>query len=289
MFDPMIFLWALIGPVVSLIIAFPITVITKDNSLVDIGWVLGFVSMPWIGYIITGLNNPGTWLSARQLTINILVTIWGIRLLTHYIVRKIIRKTEDERFASFREEWKENFYLKTILIIFTPQVFLVYIIGSAATFANAFVDTYSMGTVEYILLIIGAIVWLEGFLLESISDFQLLKFRKNPENKGKILNTGLWKYSRHPNYFGEAEQWWGIFIIAISYAFTKSAGEFVTSYLVAGWLTILGPILLAFILLKVSGINTLEKDGILKGREGYDEYLETTSAFIPWFPKKKKS
>jgi steroid 5-alpha reductase family enzyme len=284
--EPMIFLWALIGPVVSLIIAFPITVITKDNSLVDIGWVLGFVSMPWIGYVITGLNNPGTWLSIRQLTMNILITIWGIQLLTYYIVRRSIRKTEDKRFVRFRELWTKNFYLKTILMIFTPQIFLVYIIGSPAVFANAFVDNYSMGTLEYILLIIGALVWLEGFLIESISNIQVLRFRKNPDNQGKILNTGLWKFSRHPNYFGESEQWWGIFIIAISYAFTNLP---TTGYLIAGWLTILGPILLTFILFKVSGINTLETDGILKGRDGYDEYLATTSKFIPWFPKKKKS
>jgi steroid 5-alpha reductase family enzyme len=242
--------------------------------------------MPWIGYIITGLNNPGTWLSIRQLTMNILITIWGIQLLTYYITRRLIRKTEDKRFAGFREQWTKNFYLKTILIIFVPQIFLVYIIGSPAVFANAFADNYSMGILEYILLIVGGLIWLEGFLIETISNFQLLRFRKDPANQGKILNAGLWKFSRHPNYFGESEQWWGIFIIAISYAFAEFAN---TSYLIAGWLTILGPILLTFILFKVSGINTLEKEGILEGRDGYEEYLMTTSKFIPWIPKKKKS
>jgi steroid 5-alpha reductase family enzyme len=285
--EPMIFLWALIGPVISLIIAFPITVITKDNSLVDIGWVLGFVSMPWIGYIITGLNNPGTWLSVRQLTMNILITIWGIQLLTYYIIRRLIRRTEDKRFSGFREQWTKNFYLKTILFIFIPQIFLVYIIGSPAVFANSFIDTTTtMEPFEYILFIIGAVVWLEGFLIETISNIQVLRFRKDPANQGRILNAGLWKFSRHPNYFGEIEQWWGIFIIAISYAFADFAN---TGYLIAGWLTILGPMLLTFILLKVSGVNTLEREGILMGREGYDEYLSTTSKLIPWFPKKKKS
>ncbi|NHJ39083.1 MAG: DUF1295 domain-containing protein [Asgard group archaeon] len=285
--DAMIFLWALIGPVASLILAFPITVIWKDNSLVDLGWVLGFVSMTWISYIMNGLTNAN-WLSIRQLTITILVTIWGIRLFTHYIVRKIIRKAEDARFVEYRKNWTKNFYLKTILMIFLPQIFLVYIIGLPVVFANSINDSLPISTLGIILLVIGGLFWLEGFLFESIADFQLLRFRKNPENKGKILNKGLWKYSRHPNFFGESEQWWGIFIIAISYAFYNYPAITATNMGV-GWTTIIGPILLTFILLKVSGIPTVEKEGLLKGREGYEEYLETTSAFIPWFPKKKKS
>ena len=282
--DPMIFLWALLGPVVSLIIAFPITVIWKDNSLVDIGWTLGFMSMAWISYIVNGLTN-GNWFAARQLTITILVTVWGIRLLTHYIARRVIRKVEDKRFAGYRERWTENFYLKTILVIFLPQVFLVYIIGLPVVFANSINDSLAIDTAGIVLLVIGGLVWLEGFLIESIADFQLLRFRNNPDNKGKILNKGLWKYSRHPNFFGESEQWWGIFIIAISYAFYNFPPANAT-YLGVGWLTILGPILLTFTLLKFSGIPTLEKEGILEGREGYEDYLKTTSKFIPWFPKK---
>ncbi|NHJ87187.1 MAG: DUF1295 domain-containing protein [Asgard group archaeon] len=285
--DPLVFAWALIGPVVSLTIAFPITVIWKDNSLVDIGWVLGFMSMAWISYIFNGLNY-GNWFAVRQLTITILVTIWGIRLLTHYIVRKIIRKVEDKRFAKYREEWPKYFYLKTILIIFLPQIFLVYIIGSPVVFANSIIDTQPISTLGLILLIIGGVVWLEGFIIETTADYQLMRFRKNLENKGKILNKGIWRYSRHPNFCGESEQWWGIFIIAISYAFYNYP-TFDIVNMVVGWVTIIGPILLTFTLLKFSGIPTVETEGILKGREGYDEYLQTTSKFIPWFPKKKEN
>ncbi|NHK30848.1 MAG: DUF1295 domain-containing protein [Asgard group archaeon] len=285
--DSMIFLWALIGPVVSLILAFPITVIWKDNSLVDLGWVLGFMSMAWISYIINGITH-NNWLAVRQITITILVTVWGIRLFTHYIVRKVIRKVEDARFADYRKNWTKNFYLKTILMIFLPQIFLVYIIGLPVVFANSIVDSSPMNTTGLILLIIGGLVWLEGFVIETTADYQLMRFRKNPDNKGKILNKGIWRYSRHPNFFGESEQWWGIFIIAISYAFNNFPTINATEMGV-GWTTIIGPILITFILLKVSGIPTIEKEGILQGREGYEEYLKTTSAFIPWLPKKKKS
>lgn len=285
--ESMIFLWALIGPVVSLILAFPITVIWKDNSLVDLGWVLGFMSMAWISYIVNGITF-GNWIAIRQLTITILVTVWGIRLFTHYIVRKVIRKVEDARFADYRKNWTKNFYLKTILMIFLPQIFLVYIIGLPVVFANSIDDSLPINTIGIILLVIGGLVWLEGFFIETTADFQLMRFRKNPENKGKILNKGIWRYSRHPNFFGESEQWWGIFIIAISYAFNNYPTINATNMGV-GWTTIIGPILITFILLKVSGIPTVEKEGILMGREGYEEYLKTTSAFIPWFPKKMKS
>ncbi|HUT79927.1 MAG TPA: DUF1295 domain-containing protein [Candidatus Bathyarchaeia archaeon] len=281
--DPMVFLWSLLGPVISLILAFPITVIWKDNSLVDLGWALGFMSMGWISFIYNGIVS-GNWSSIRQIVIISLVTVWGIRLMTYIIVRKIIRKDEDIRFKGFREDWKKNFYLKSFLIIFVPQMFLIYIIGSPVVFANSITDNNPISTLGIILLVIGGLIWLEGFFFETSGDIQLMIFRKNPANKGKTLSTGVWKYSRHPNYWGEQEQWWGIFVIAISLAFDYYS----ISNMISGWLTILGPILLTFQLLKISGVTKLEKE-VLSVRIGYKEYVETTSAFIPWFPKKKKS
>ena len=283
--DPTIFGWAAIGPVVSLIIALPITLKYKDNSLVDIGWALGFVSQTWISFLINGIKND-SW-SLRQILITSLVTVWGIRLISYIIVRKRIRKVEDKRFVGYRERWQKNFVLKSFLIIFVPQMFLVYIIGSPAIFANSVADTDLIPSLHgIILLIIGGIVWLEGFFFETVGDIQLLRFRNNPENKGKTLSTGLWKFTRHPNYFGETEQWWGIFIIAISFAFDDLSN---ITQIIVGWVMIFGPIMLTLLLLKFSGVPTLENEEMLKKREGYKEYIETTSAFIPWFPKKKKS
>ena len=282
--DALIFAWGALGPVISLILVFPITVKFKDNSLVDVGWALGFLTMPWIGFIINFVKND-TW-SFRQLIIGILITVWAIRLITYIIIRKRIRKVEDKRFVGYRENWKKNFLLKSFLIIFVPQMFLVYIIGSASLFANSVVDLAELDIAGIIMLAFGGFVWLQGFFFETVGDIQLMNFRKNPENKGKTLNTGLWKYSRHPNYWGETTQWWGIFLIAIPMAFLDLSN---IAQIIVGIATILGPILLTFLLLKFSGIPTLEKEGILKGREGYEEYLESTSAFIPWFPKKKKN
>ena len=282
--DPTIFGWAAIGPIVSLTIALPITIKYKDNSLVDLGWALGFVSMAWISFLFNGIKY-NSW-SLRHIVIVSLVTVWGIRLITYIIVRKIIRKTEDQRFVGYRERWKTNFILKSFLIIFVPQMFIVYIIGSPVVFAYSVADTSLIPSLHgLILLIIGGTVWFEGFFFETIGDIQLMQFRSNPQNKGKTLSTGLWKYTRHPNYFGEAEQWWGIFIIAISFAFDDLAN---ITQIIVGWVMILGPILLTFLLLKFSGIPTLENEEMLAKREGYQEYIETTSSFIPWFPKEKK-
>ncbi|MFW9921726.1 MAG: DUF1295 domain-containing protein [Candidatus Thorarchaeota archaeon] len=281
--DALIFAWAAIGPVVSLILSFPITIKYKDNSLVDLGWALGFVTLPWIGFIINSVKT-NTW-SIRQLLIGVIVTVWGIRLMTYIIVRKKIRKVEDKRFAGFRESWKKNFLLKSFLIIFIPQMFMVYLIGSSTIFLNSVIDSNPFDIAGIIMLAIGGFVWLQGFFFETVGDIQLLRFRKNPANKGKILNTGLWKYTRHPNYWGEATQWWGIFLIVIPLAFSDLTD---TIQIIIGCLTILGPMLLTFNLLKLSGVNTLEKEGMLLEREGYKEYLEETSPFVPWFPKKKK-
>ena len=281
--DWILFAWTAIGPVVSLILAFPITIKYKDNSLVDLGWALGFVTMAWIPFLYNTIKY--NTLSIRQIVITSLITIWGIRLITYIIIRKKIRKTEDVRFIKYRDNWQKFFYLKSFLIIFVPQMIMVYIIGSSAMFANTIIDNSQIDLVGIIFLAIGAFVWIVGFFFETVGDIQLLQFRKNPENKGKTLNTGLWKFTRHPNYFGESTQWWGIFIIAVSFTFTYIE---TLSIVIVGWVTISGPILLTFLLLKVSGVSMLEKD-VLSNREGYKEYVETTSSFIPWFPKKKKN
>lgn len=283
--DPTIFGWALLGPVISLIVALPITVKYKDNSLVDIGWALGFVSMAWISFLFNGIKYS-SW-SLRHILITSLVTVWGIRLTTYIIVRRKIRKVEDKRFVAYREKWQSNFILKSFLVIFVPQMIIVYIIGSPVVYANSIADSALVPPLHgIIMLAIGAAVWLEGFFFETVGDIQLMKFRNNPTNKGKTLSSGLWKFSRHPNYFGESEQWWGIFIITLSFAFDDLSN---ITHIIVGWVMILGPITLTLLLLKFSGIPTLETEEMLNKREGYKEYIETTSSFIPWFPKKKKN
>ena len=122
-----------------------------------------------------------------------------------------------------------------------------------------------------LLDVIGVIVWIIGFYFESVGDAQLARFKSNPGNKGKLLNIGLWAYTRHPNYFGDAAQWWGYYLIALS------AG---------GWWTIFSPILMTLLLVKVSGVGLLEKT-LAKTKPGYQVYMQTTSAFVPWLPRRK--
>ncbi|MBD3191987.1 MAG: DUF1295 domain-containing protein [Candidatus Heimdallarchaeota archaeon] len=278
-----IFAWSALGPVISLILAYPICLKLKDNSLVDIGWALGFVSVAWISFLINGFQQ-NSW-SLRQIIITSLVTVWGIRLLTYIVVRKIIRgNKEDKRFARYREEWKTNIALKSFLILFIPQMILVYIISAPVMVVNSVMDQ-PLEILDIVVLVIGGIIWVIGFFFETTADIQLLRFTSNPENKGKTLNSGLWRYSRHPNYFGETTQWWGIFIMMISLGVQPNELGLATTIL--AWISILGPILLTFLLLKVSGVGLLEET-VLKNRDGYKEYMETTSAFIPWFPKKPK-
>jgi steroid 5-alpha reductase family enzyme len=118
--------------------------------------------------------------------------------------------------------------------------------------------------------LLGSLVWVAGFTFEAVADWQLARFKADPANRGKVMNQGLWRYSRHPNYFGESLIWWGLFLIALA-----------TPH---GWWALISPLVITFLLLKVSGVTLLEKD-IVERRPEYREYLETTSAFIPWFPK----
>jgi steroid 5-alpha reductase family enzyme len=121
--------------------------------------------------------------------------------------------------------------------------------------------------------ILGFLVWVAGFSFEAVADWQLARFKADPANRGKVMNRGLWGYSRHPNYFGETLIWWGLFLIALATPL--------------GWWAIISPVVITFLLLKVSGVVLLEKD-IAERRPEYLEYLKTTSAFIPWFPKRRQ-
>ena len=122
-----------------------------------------------------------------------------------------------------------------------------------------------------VLDFLGVVVWAIGFFFEAVGDLQLARFKSNPANKGKVMDRGVWRFTRHPNYFGDSAQWWGYYLIA------ASAG---------GWWTVFGPIIMTLFLLRVSGVTLLEKT--MSTRPGYKEYAESTSAFIPWFPRKKK-
>jgi len=234
---------------------FVIAVMTKRNDVADIAWGFGFVLMSWIAFLLSEH-------SSRSLLVNILITIWGTRLTWH-IARRNLKKPEDRRYAAWRQEW-EYVHLRSYLQIFMLQGLLLYVILLPVLFIHA-----STPALLTLLDAGGVLVWLVGFFFESVGDHQLKSFLKDPANKGKIMDRGLWAYSRHPNYFGEVLQWWGIFLIALSLPY--------------GYFTMIGPLLITFLILFVSGIPILEKK--YAGRSDFESYKEKTSVFIPLPPR----
>jgi steroid 5-alpha reductase family enzyme len=237
---------------------FIVSVLIKRNDIADIAWGLGFVLLAWTSFFLSESNG------LRGLLLCILVSIWGLRLSWHIYLRNKNRP-EDYRYAKWRQDWGKWFYLRSYLQVYLLQGILLFIIVSPVLLAN-----YSLGKPFGILDVVGILIWLVGFVFESVGDAQLAEFIKDPNNKGKLLQTGLWQYTRHPNYFGEVTQWWGIWLSALSTP--------------AGFLTVIGPLMITFLILKVSGVPMLEKK--MSEHPDFESYKKRTNMFIPWKPNK---
>jgi len=238
---------------------FIVALIIKNNSIVDIGWGIGFVLAAWYS-MARGGNYTETGVLAT-----VLVTVWGLRLFYH-IVKRNWKKPEDFRYAAWRKEWGKWLIPRAFLQIFMLQAFFMAVIAYPVISINA-----TEKAPFSLFGILGALVWAKGFFFEALGDWQLKQFIKNPQNKGRIMKDGLWKYTRHPNYFGEATMWWGIFIIGIG---TDSG--------IAG---IISPLTITILLVFVSGVPMLEKK--YAENEEFQAYARITSKFIPWFPKRE--
>lgn len=238
-----------------------ISLVVKDSSIVDIFWGPGFIVAAFAYFFLTD------GFLVRKGLIVLLVTIWGLRLGIHIATRNL-GKGEDFRYQAWREEAGRNYWWVSFFRVFLLQGVLLWII-SAPLLAAQFSPALDHVTV---LDIVGASVWGIGFFFEAVGDWQLTRFKRNPENKGKVLCSGLWRYTRHPNYFGDATLWWGYFLIALSAPL--------------GFATVFGPIIMTVLLMQVSGVAMLEKT-LSETKPGYKEYIETTNAFFPWFPRKQ--
>jgi steroid 5-alpha reductase family enzyme len=237
---------------------FIIALLRKDNSVVDIAWGPGFVLVA----LLTFFLREG--IEARHVLISGLVLVWATRLALHIYFRNRGRG-EDFRYAKWRKEWGKWFVPRSFFQIFMLQGVFLILVALPIIQVNASSEAGLMP-----LDALGVAVWLVGFVFEAVGDFQLSRFKKNPKNRGKIMSVGLWKYTRHPNYFGEAAVWWGIFLIALSVR--------------NGWIAIISPLTITFLLLKVSGVAMLEKK--YAGNSEFAAYARRTRAFFPWFPKK---
>ena len=252
------FLFIIIAVFLYMTIVFLFALRRKQNSIVDIAWGLGFIGVA----IITFFLREG-W-TMRHILLSGLVLIWGMRLAIHIAIRNRGRG-EDFRYAKWRQEWGRWFVLRSYFQVFMLQGVLLFFIAFPIVFVN-FSDRPDLTLVDFL----GFGVWCIGFVFEAVGDYQLKQFKKRPDNKGKIITTGLWKYTRHPNYFGEAAMWWGLFLISLSVE--------------NGWATIISPLLITFLLLRGSGVAMLEKK--YAGNAEFEAYAKRTNAFFPWFPKK---
>ncbi|MBA3733426.1 DUF1295 domain-containing protein [Patescibacteria group bacterium] len=236
---------------------FVLSLLNKRNDVADTAWGLGFVLLSWVSFYLGQAHG------ARGLLVALLVSIWGIRLAWH-IHRRNKGKVEDYRYAKWREEWGKWFYLRSFGQVYLLQGVLLFLIVLPVLLINK-----NIGQNLGILDSVGLAIWILGFVFESVGDAQLAQFIKNTTNKGKLMQSGLWHYSRHPNYFGEVLMWWGIWLIALSVP--------------SGFLSIIGPITITILILKVSGIPMLEKK--MEENPEFAEYKRRTSMFIPWFRK----
>lgn len=239
-------------------IFFAAALIKKDNSIADIAWGLGFILVA----AFTLFREPGT--TNIQVLVSLLVLFWGIRLAVHIFFRNKGRG-EDWRYAKWRREWGRWFLIRAYFQVFLLQGLTLLVIAYPIILINS-TQTVSIGFLAYA----GTLIWVVGFFFEAVGDFQLLRFKRNPENKGKLMTRGLWRYTRHPNYFGECVMWWGIFLAALSVP--------------RGWTALISPLLITFLLLRVSGVAMLEAKQ--KDNAEFQEYARRTSIFFPWFPKK---
>ena len=239
-------------------IFFIVAQIVKNNSIVDMGWGLGFVVIAAYTLIASGNYN------SRSIIITALVSVWGLRLFYH-ILKRNLGKPEDFRYVAMRKAWGKWVIPTAFLRVFMLQGILMLIIAYPIVMNNATIKG-SLGALE----IIGLVIWIVGFIFEALGDKQLKDFISDKKNKGHIMKNGLWKYTRHPNYFGEATMWWGIFIISL----TSDSG-------IVG---IISPIVITLLLLYVSGVPMLEKH--YKDNKEFQAYAKVTSKFIPRFPKK---
>ncbi|HET8690315.1 MAG TPA: DUF1295 domain-containing protein [Candidatus Saccharimonadales bacterium] len=232
----------------------------KRLDVVDAAWGLAFIVVALVSF---GLGNQYLGINVASL-VNLLVVIWGLRLFSH-IVRRLRSHGEDPRYSEVRKNWHGNQVLNAYFKVFCLQAVLAWVIALPVILVNR-VGQQDLGG----WALAGGLIWLIGLAFEAIGDEQLKNFISDSRNKGKIMDQGLWRYSRHPNYFGELAQWWGIFIITLSVPL--------------GWIGFAGPLILTLLILFVSGIPLNEKRQAKKA--GWKDYQRRTSVLIPLQLKK---
>jgi steroid 5-alpha reductase family enzyme len=237
-----------------------VSLLKRDVSIVDSMWPLFFV-VASVTYVAM-LPQPGP----RAPWVLALVGIWALRLCG-YLTWRNWGEPEDRRYQAIRRHYEPNFELKSLYVIFGLQGTLAWIVSLPLLAAIAAPRALTL------LDVAGMALWVVGFGFESVADWQLARFKDDPANRGRVMDRGLWRYSRHPNYFGDCCVWWSFYLMAL-------AG--------GGWWSLVGPLLMSFLLLRVSGVALLERH-IGKRRPAYRDYIRRTNAFFPGLPKRGRA
>lgn len=237
-----------------------LSVFLKNVSIVDIFWGFGFVIVNAFYTYNLEIINPRSWLLFA------LVSIWGLRLTTYLAIRNI-GKEEDYRYQQFRKDYGANrYWWFSYFQVFLLQGVLILLVSLPFLGVHLSDTSGELMWLDYLAIL----VWFVGFSFEAGGDYQLYTFKKNKKNNGKVLDTGFWKYTRHPNYFGDSTVWWAFALFSIASG---------------GYWQIIGAIIMTLLIIKVSGVAMLERT-LKETKPKYRNYIENTNAFIPWFPKK---
>jgi len=253
--------WNLAAVIAVMLAGWVISLVYKNVTVVDSLWGLGYVIIAWLTYLMSD-GYPG-----RNLLLAVLVSMWGLRL-SGYLTWRNWGKGEDPRYGGWRQKSGDRFWWVSLFKVFLLQALFLWVISLVIQMGQTALAPANLTWLDAL----GTVVWAGGFVFESVGDWQLAKFKADSKNKGKVMDRGLWAYTRHPNYFGEFLIWWGFFIVTLS-----TPGN--------GW-TVISPIIVTAVLLKMTGIP-LTEEALVKRRPGYDSYIKRTSAFVPWWPSKE--
>ena len=247
--------------VATMTLVWVVSVVRRDASIVDRVWGLAFVVAAWT-YAALGEGDP-----ARTALILTLVTVWGLRLSV-YITWRNWGEGEDKRYQAMRRRRPGTFGARSLVTVFWLQALLAWLISAPLLAAATIPTPGGLGWLDWV----GAVVWLVGFVFEAGGDWQLSRFLADPSNRGKVMDRGLWRYTRHPNYFGDATLWWGYFVVAAA---------------TGAWWAVIGSLLMSVLIVKVSGVALTDRSMETSSREGYAEYVRRTNAFFPGPPRSR--
>lgn len=238
-----------------------LSLVLRDASIVDPFWGLGFAVVAWTSAVAAGS------LDTEDAVLVALTTVWGLRLAA-YLSWRNLGKGEDFRYRAMRKRWGERFPLVSLGTVFLLQGALMWVVSLPVQLGQDPGPGEGLGW----LAGAGVAVWAAGLVFETVGDLQLARFKADAANEGRVLDTGLWRYTRHPNYFGDFCVWWGLFLVALAFGAPSWTG--------------VGPVLMSVLLMRVSGVALLERS-LSRRKPGYEEYVRRTSAFFPRPPQRR--